>query len=58
MGMCLESRCVIDPSRSCGACLAPSRDQCPYLYLLDPDEREAVAERGARLERAPEAVSR
>ncbi|GAA2623604.1 hypothetical protein [Paractinoplanes durhamensis] len=54
-----DLRCVIDPSRPCGACLAPSPDQCPYSYLLDPDERAALAaERDARAGGVPEKVPR
>ena len=41
--------CVIDPTRPCGLCAAPTQELCPYPYLLDrnaPDrtsrESEAV----------------
>lgn len=30
-----DARCVIDRSRGCGQCIAPSPAECPYTYLLD-----------------------
>jgi hypothetical protein len=29
-----QPRCLIDPSRPCGACIASSPAECPYAYLL------------------------
>lgn len=40
------AKCIIDRSRPCGACVAPSPQECPYLYLLDPDELAAVVAAG------------
>jgi hypothetical protein len=39
-----DPKCVIDRSRACGACIAPSPRECPYAYLLDPDELASVVE--------------
>jgi hypothetical protein len=39
-------KCLIDRTRPCGACIAPSPQECPYAYLLDPDELAAVAAAG------------
>ena len=41
-----EPRCVIDRSRPCGGCVAPSPRECPYAYLLDPDEMSEVVRAG------------
>lgn len=30
-----DARCVIDRTRGCGQCIAPSPAECPYVYLLD-----------------------
>lgn len=37
-----EPKCVIDRTRLCGACVAPSPRDCPYVYLLDPEELASV----------------
>jgi hypothetical protein len=39
--------CVIDPTRPCGCCAAPSQDLCPYPYLLadEPADRSAIDDR-------------
>ncbi|GAA3339048.1 hypothetical protein GCM10020358_21390 [Amorphoplanes nipponensis] len=50
-----ELKCVVDPSRPCGACLAPGPRQCPYPYLLDPDEFAALVA-AARVVAAREAA--
>src|SRR5580704_12446698 len=34
MRSALGESCVLDPTRPCRACLAPSPRDCPYLYLL------------------------
>ena len=47
----ISERCVVDPTRPCGACSAPGPGQCPYRYLLDADELAEI------LERAPAAPS-
>jgi hypothetical protein len=39
-----DPKCVIDRSRVCGACIAPSPRECPYAYLLDSDELASVVE--------------
>ena len=31
-------RCLIDPTRPCGGCIAPSPAECPYAYLLADEE--------------------
>jgi hypothetical protein len=31
-------RCLIDPTRPCGACIAPSPAECPYAYLLADEQ--------------------
>lgn len=31
-------RCLIDPGRPCGGCIAPSPAECPYAYLLADDD--------------------
>ena len=30
--------CVIDPTRPCGLCAAPTQELCPYPYLLEDAE--------------------
>jgi hypothetical protein len=37
-------RCVVDPTRPCGACSAPGPGQCPYRYLLDAGELAEIRE--------------
>jgi hypothetical protein len=37
-----EWNCVLDWSKSCRACSAPGPHQCPYGYLLDPEELAEV----------------
>jgi hypothetical protein len=32
------ARCLIDPGRPCGACIAPSPAECPYAYLLADEQ--------------------
>lgn len=44
-----EQKCVIDWSRSCRSCSAPSPCECPYGYLLDPEDFAEIAERGHAL---------
>jgi hypothetical protein len=57
--MRLESTCVVDPSRPCGGCSAPGPRQCPYLFLLDPEELAALAAaRDALGEHVPTKVPR
>jgi hypothetical protein len=34
--------CVLDPTRPCGCCAAPSRDLCPYPYLLGWDATDGA----------------
>ena len=36
--------CVVDPTRPCGCCAAPSRDLCPYPYLLGWADAAPAAE--------------
>ena len=36
--------CILDPQRPCRACLAPSPDRCPYVYLL-AERHEGRADR-------------
>lgn len=36
-------KCIIDRSRPCGACIAPSPQECPYAFLLEPEELAAIA---------------
>ena len=36
--------CVVDPTRPCGCCAAPSRDLCPYPYLLGWADAAAEAD--------------
>jgi hypothetical protein len=43
-----EPLCVIDRTRACGACIAPSPRECPYAYLLDAEERAEVVRAAAR----------
>ena len=31
-------RCLIDPARPCGGCIAPSPAECPYAYLLADEQ--------------------
>jgi len=35
--------CVIDPTRPCGLCAAPTQELCPYPYLLDLDEPDRTS---------------
>lgn len=35
-------KCVIDRSRACGGCIAPSPQECPYAFLLDAEELSGV----------------
>lgn len=44
-------KCVIDRSRACGGCLAPSPQECPYAFLLDPEELAGVVAANARSRR-------
>lgn len=40
------AKCVVDWTRPCGACVAPGPQECPYAYLLDPDELATVVTAG------------
>jgi hypothetical protein len=31
-------RCLIDPTRPCGGCIAPSPAECKYAYLLADEQ--------------------
>ena len=44
--MAPQPRCLIDRSRPCGGCVAPSPAECPYAYLLADDD--ALARRYGR----------
>ncbi len=46
-----EPKCVIDRSRPCGSCVAVGPEECPYAYLLDPEELSTVVEAGKRYRR-------
>jgi hypothetical protein len=50
--------CVIDRTRPCGLCAAPTQALCPYPYLLDHDEPAEPVEPGPtdRTSRESEAV--
>jgi hypothetical protein len=44
--------CVIDPTRPCGLCAAPTQELCPYPYLLEGDEPAEPVERAEPVEPA------
>jgi hypothetical protein len=44
--------CVIDPTRPCGLCAAPTQELCPYPYLLEGDEPAEPVERAEPVELA------
>jgi hypothetical protein len=44
--------CVIDPTRPCGLCAAPTQELCPYPYLLASDEPAEPVERAEPVEPA------
>lgn len=37
-----DPECLTDPSKPCGSCAAASPRTCPYNYLLDTEELEAI----------------
>jgi hypothetical protein len=39
-----DPECLTDPSKPCGSCAAASPRTCPYNYLLDAEELEAIVE--------------
>lgn len=51
-----EWNCVVDWTRPCRGCSAPGPHQCPYAYLLDPEELAEVGRISSR--RFPEYEAR